>query len=425
MYLSGKRLHSAFAGYLAAWLYTACIYTSVVAGLFILPDSPQMLCWLMALYLLIKIAEHPLPTTKNLDNMLWFGVVAGIGMLCKVHSIFLWVGLGLYVLLYNRAWLQHWQLYAAAIISLLFFTPVIAWNIQHDFITYSFHSKRVDITHADGVHLDSLFTFIGGQIAYCNPIVFGMIGYALWQRHYGIKKLQKKILLLAAIPLILVANVLALFNDLLPHWTGPALPSLMLLTSTFFASKMASFKKRQMPLALKLAAGLLGFVLLAGTLLVNFLPGTLGSQKPANLGEDDFTLDMYGWPALRKQFDSIRQNNMKLYPKTTDVLIARKWFPASHIDYYIGQPLGMSTYAIGEPDQIHQYYWLNTHRGLPVDSFGIYLIAPSNYPVSVSHFNTLKHILPTCTDSIAQYRGGKSARNVWVYYFKKGKYKLQ
>jgi 4-amino-4-deoxy-L-arabinose transferase-like glycosyltransferase len=331
----------------------------------------------------------------------------------------------LFILFYNRAWLQHWQLYAAAIFSLLLFTPVIAWNVQHNFITYIFHSKRVDVSAASGLHLDGLLTFIAGQIAYCNPIVFALVAYALFQRHYGIKKFQKKILLLAAVPLIVVANVLAMFKDLLPHWTGPALPSLLLLTATYFATQKNATSKKQMPLALKVAAGLLGFVLLAGMLVVNYLPGTLGSRKAERLGEDDFTLDMYGWHQLKNQFDSIRKNNNKIYPKTKEVILVHKWFPAAHIDYYIGQPLGLTTYAVGEPNQIHQYNWLNAQRSLPADSVGIYVISPSNYPVMPSQFDALKQIAPTHTDSFVQHRSGKPVRNVWVYYFKKGQYHLK
>ena len=58
IFLSGKRLNNEYSGFLAAVLYTCSIYGSVIAGTFILPDSPQMVCWSAGLYLLIKISRY-------------------------------------------------------------------------------------------------------------------------------------------------------------------------------------------------------------------------------------------------------------------------------------------------------------------------------------------------------------------------------
>ena len=174
MYLCGKKLHGEYAGFLAALLYAASVYGSIIAGTFILPDSPQMVCWIAALYLLIKITETKIITSKSVKDILWFGIVCGIGMLCKIHTVFLWFGLALFVIIYNRAWLQHWVLYVSAAITVLFFAPVIWWNMQNSFITFLFHGKRVDVA-SGGLNVEGGLTFIGGQIFYCNPIIFFII----------------------------------------------------------------------------------------------------------------------------------------------------------------------------------------------------------------------------------------------------------
>ena len=50
IFLSGSKLNNAFTGYLAAIIYTATLYGSIIAGTFILPDSPQMVCWAGGIY---------------------------------------------------------------------------------------------------------------------------------------------------------------------------------------------------------------------------------------------------------------------------------------------------------------------------------------------------------------------------------------
>lgn len=425
MYKCGKRLSGAYTGFLAALLYTATIYGSIIAGTFILPDSPQMVCWVAALLLLIKITESKTITTKSTRDILFFGVVTGIGMLCKIHTVFLWVGFGLYVVFYNRSWLSHWVLYAAAGITILFFLPVIFWNIHNNFITFFFHGNRVNVAKG-GMNFSGLLTFIGGQIFYCNPIIFFTILYALRHRHFSIKQAQKKILLLVALPLLFLATAVSLFKDLLPHWTGPAFASLLLLTAAYFSSKkIPSLKKSLVPLSISIANGLLLLVVVTGIIIINFLPGTLGKQDAAAKGEDDFTLDMYGWKKFATSFDSIYYStHLKKEVSNHTIIVANKWFPAAHIDFYVAHPLNIQTVAIGPIEDIHQYHWLNQQRGQLHDSTDLYMIIPSNYLSVINKTSIVKNSLPLRIDTILQHRGGKEARKFYVYYFKKDRYSL-
>src|SRR5579885_2262209 len=52
---TGSTLLNEKAGFVAALLYTSSLYASVIAGIFILPDSPQMLFWVSSLYVLSKM----------------------------------------------------------------------------------------------------------------------------------------------------------------------------------------------------------------------------------------------------------------------------------------------------------------------------------------------------------------------------------
>ena len=420
LYKCGERLSNAYAGFLAALLYTATIYGSIIAGTFILPDSPQMVCWAAALLLLIKITESKTITKKCSRDILWFGVVTGLGMLCKIHTVFLWFGFGWYILLYRRHWLQHWAIYAAAIITIIFFIPVIIWNIQNDFITFLYHGKRVDVA-SGGMDIESLLTFTGGQIFYCNPIVFFIIIRAIWHRDLFVKPSHRRVLLLAALPLIFLATAISLFKNLLPHWTGPAYAALILLTACYYSRKRrALLSKRQVPLSFNIANGLLLLVVVSGIAVIHFFPGTLGEKKMEKKGDGDFTLDMYGWKNFSNSFDSIYHSTHNAGGKA--IIVADKWFPAAHIDFYVAQPLHIQTIALGPVDNIHQYHWLNKQRGLVTDSTDIYIISPSNYLVEKENISALKNIVPNKIDTIIQYRNKLEARRFYVYYFKKDRY---
>ena len=98
-YLSGNKISNAYAGFLAALIYTATIYGSIIAGTFILPDSPQILCWTTGIYALLYVTENNRITLQKQYAVIFFGIICGIGMLCKIHTVFLWIGFSLYVLL--------------------------------------------------------------------------------------------------------------------------------------------------------------------------------------------------------------------------------------------------------------------------------------------------------------------------------------
>ena len=52
---TGTLLKNERAGYIAAVLYSLSIYTTIIAGLFVLPDSPQLLFFTLSIYLMVKM----------------------------------------------------------------------------------------------------------------------------------------------------------------------------------------------------------------------------------------------------------------------------------------------------------------------------------------------------------------------------------
>jgi len=171
IFLIAKKIYNERAGFIASLLYTSSIYCFVIAGIFILPDTPQSLFWMLSIYLLTNVVSADNNFSKQKFFLLLAAIALGLGMLSKYTTVFVWIGFGLYVLIYARKWFKTWQLYVSVLISFLLILPILYWNIQNDFISFTFHSERVDVS-SSGLHLDYFFRELFGQIVYNNPILF-------------------------------------------------------------------------------------------------------------------------------------------------------------------------------------------------------------------------------------------------------------
>jgi dolichol-phosphate mannosyltransferase len=107
-------------------------------GFFMSPDAPLAACWAAALYFMHRIAIKGEPRA-----WLWLGIAIGLGMISKYTMALLVGAIVLYVLVdpAARKWLLRPQPYFAALIALALFSPVIAWNWQHDWASFSFQSQ--------------------------------------------------------------------------------------------------------------------------------------------------------------------------------------------------------------------------------------------------------------------------------------------
>jgi hypothetical protein len=420
LYLSGKKLQDEFTGFLAALIYTATIYGSIIAGTFILPDSPQMLCWSSSLYLLIGITANTTINRKKAIALVWFGFIAGLGMLCKIHSVFLWFGLLLYVIFYNRAWLKQPALYISGAITLLLFYPVIKWNIDNHFVTYLYHSKRVDVA-GSGFNITTFLTFVAGQVFYFNPVIYPFLiaaTVAAIKNKTLVLSAHKRLLLFTSLPLIVISTGISFFKTVLPHWTGPGYTGIILLTACYFSSikPAAGLLKITLPKPLEIAISMLLSFIVCGILLINYYPGTLGKKDKQFTGEGDFTLDMYGWNSLKPAFEKILLSDIQSGKMKSDaVIISNNWFPAAHLDFYVAMPLKRDIIAIGDTSDIHQYAWLNHQRKKLHTGDDAYCIVPSD-----NYFNAKEKyasLFSRITEPfiLEQKRNGKICRRFYVY----------
>jgi len=380
IFLIAKKIYNERAGFIASLLYTSSIYCFVIAGIFILPDTPQSLFWMLSIYLLTNVVSEENSFAKQKNFLLLAALALGFGMLSKYTTVFIWFGFGLYVLLYDRKWFKAWQLYASVLISFILIIPILYWNIQNEFISFTFHSERVDVS-GSALHIDYFFRELLGQIVYNNPITFVLTVIALiafFKKKVKIKSEYARFLLLATFPLIILFLGFSLFRATLPHWTSPSYMTLLIFPAIYLAEK---FPHKLFSWPLIGALALLLTILILGIWHINFgLFSIDNSLKEINKGKKDFSLDMYGWSQLEDHIKSqFIEDKKKAIVDDDIILLSHKWFPAAHLDYYVARPLGMKLLTIGSLDQIHKYAWINEERGGFKLGMDAYFITTSHY----------------------------------------------
>ena len=416
----GKAIKNERTGWFAAVLYTASIYSSLIAGTFILPDSPQVVCWLVALYYMLQIVQDSIAGHKS-SMALWIqvGLFNGLCIMCKVHGVFLWGGFGLYALFYNRRLFAAPGFYLAVLLTALIISPILLWNIQNGFVTWNYHSERVEVNRF-ALDTDSFLQTLIGQVFYNNPInVILLVVTLLYLRHNNLLQRDVKVLLLfCGLPMIAVVTVISLFKSVLPHWSGPGFMTLGFVIASYL-DRRVELAKSEMPRSLNGSLALLLVVVAGGFILIKTFPGTLGSKQKETYGEGDFTLDMYGWRDFGAGFKEwlLQQEQQKQLPAGMPI-VCNKWFPAAHIEYYIGRHTHSPVIGIGELNDLHHYAWLNTWRPALKRGEEALCIIPSNYPENPLDAYRTTFESATLLHSFAGTRSGKLTRYFYIYRLK-------
>ncbi|MCF0065741.1 glycosyltransferase family 39 protein [Dyadobacter chenwenxiniae] len=374
-----QRIANERAGIFASILYNASIYTSLISGLFILPDSVQLMFWLVALHEMVKIVTAPENANQN-NRILLVGIWIGLAMMCKVHGIFLWLGFIGFIIFHRRSLLKNPFLYLGIAITLLLISPILYWNISNDFITWKFHSERVTVD--EGIHFKSFLVTTIGQILYSNPVQFViyvvcLTAYAKRKKFIASDAVQ--LLLWCSVPIIFATSLVSLFRSTLPHWSGPGFLGLMIIAAVYIDFSLNQYSKKAYRF-LKAAVLIASFVCVAGPLLIYFFPGTISDKASPETGLNDPTLDLHGWDELLPAFDKIRKDDIANKRMSEgDPMVAHKWFPGGHIYYYVAYPLKMRFIGLGDLNDLHKFQWLNAIYGSIKPGSNAYYISPSNH----------------------------------------------
>lgn len=114
---------------------------------------------------------HKATTSGKWLQWILVGIMLGFGLLSKYVTVLIFPALLFYLIFtQKRSWLRTAKPYISLLISLIFFLPVIVWNMQNDWISFSFQ-----ITHGIGGSFPNWQTigdYLGGQLGLLGPLLF-------------------------------------------------------------------------------------------------------------------------------------------------------------------------------------------------------------------------------------------------------------
>ena len=228
-YYSYRLTKEIFSQSIAYWalVIVAVLPPYFFFGWFISPDAPLTACWSAAIFYI-----HQVVVREDKKAWLGVGVALGLGMSSKYTIALLGAAIVLFVLFdrNTRKWLSRPEPYIALVIAFILFSPVIIWNIQHDWLSFTFQSQgRLTSSHSF-----SLPRFISNLLIFLTPTgLLTVIVIVLFRKNIlsaaekshalGINTLARSYLLLAWLTLFPVAvfATLSLFRASKLNWTGP------------------------------------------------------------------------------------------------------------------------------------------------------------------------------------------------------------
>ena len=357
--LGGGRFAQALAG-LCAFIVPEYLGT----GSLLTMNVFEKCFWMGCVYVIIRIIQ-----TGNSRLWIWFGVLAGLGLMNKHSMLFfgsaVLVGV---VLTEQRRELGHKWIWIGGAIAALIFLPNVIWQVQHHFPTLEdLHNVKVS---GKNVVLGPM-AFIREQIFMMHPITFPVWLSGLWFFFFGRGKRYR---LLGWIYLVLLVEFMVLHGK--DYYLSGAYPMLLaggavaienwldrgrmthekLWPKAAIVVVVAALGAVIAPLALPLLSPQ-GYVAYMETLHVKPSKTEVNHNGPL----PQFLGDQFGWPELVGQVAAI-YNGMPAEQRAKTAILAGNYGEAGAIDLF-GPSYGLPTALSG-----HQNYYFWGTRGFTGDT---------------------------------------------------------
>jgi hypothetical protein len=106
-------------------------------------DNPLTLFWALTLYFAVRYIQ-----TKETKSLYALGASAGLLLLSKYTGVILLLGLFIFFIATPyRAIFKKSHVYLAVFLSLVIFSPVLVWNYQHDWLSFTYQLTTHKLKH--------------------------------------------------------------------------------------------------------------------------------------------------------------------------------------------------------------------------------------------------------------------------------------
>jgi putative flippase GtrA len=287
----------------------------LLAGSVIIPDAGLVFFWILALFPFRKIFYGQ----DSLNTWIVAGLTTGFAMLSKYHGILLGFSLLLVLIFYRPKLFLTPKPYVYALFAFIPILPVIIWNIQHEFISFTFQGNRAI---GDSISALYLLQALAGQLAYVTPMAFIPFAVVIWQsiqRGFGKKDKDQQFYFIFGSLHVLLFLVLSLFTPILPHWTLPGYILLLVPFTNMIRSGLERLRWARITFRVS--------ILLVAILLMLAFSHTKWGVLSKNMSSNvDVSLDLVGWESIPGYLEEMGVDEEEYF------LFSHKWFLCGEIE---------------------------------------------------------------------------------------------
>lgn len=282
----------------AAALYFNLIMFVAVGTLLATPDAPLLVASAFVLFFLAKVHET--------DRGAWWlavGAAAGLALLSKYTALFFGLSIGIWLLLVPdlRRWLLTPWPWLGGLVALVLFAPVLAWNAEHDWVSFLKQGGRVELREFS---LRYLGEHLAAQFGMATPGVFvlGAMGLVAFLRGEGGSRAARVLIGALVWPMAIYFLWHSLHSRVEGNWTAPLIPAFVIAAAAAgdkidWRGVWARFAEWSRRLAAPIGLLLAGFVYLQATF--GLIPADAVDPTARQIGA--------GWPVLGSRIDALRK----------------------------------------------------------------------------------------------------------------------
>jgi Dolichyl-phosphate-mannose-protein mannosyltransferase len=303
LFLLTRQLFGPAAGFWAVLSLNLSAFFTLAGG-WVLPDGPLMLCLLAAAYTIARFLFDENEPPSQWSTWVVAGLLIGLAGLSKYHAALFVIGLLIYVVSSpkRRRLLGNAAMWLGAIVALAVCMPVFVWNAQHHWASFVFQGGRAFGNHFPKI--GQFLTNLGGQIVWMFPWIFVPIitsGYLALRR--GRADDRSWFCLCLGAPPIILFTLVPLWGDRgLPHWQMPGWLMLFPVLGNYLAHD-AVLRTRARTWA-KVSVALL--VVLTFLIVGDAVTGYGRILMPVVFAKGDPTLESLEWTPLKSELQRRR-----------------------------------------------------------------------------------------------------------------------
>lgn len=178
IYKTGRLFLNKEASYTAMllWLFSPLVTQDILYQTTY--DTPLTLFWALTIYYLCHYIKD-----NKIKYLYFCGASIGLMMLSKYSGIVLVLAILIFLITSSyRKLFKSYHLYAAGLLSLVIFSPVIIWNYQHEWQSFIYQLTTHDRSHPQGLFITLTKLFFRAYIPWLNvllipPLLYGFKKY--------------------------------------------------------------------------------------------------------------------------------------------------------------------------------------------------------------------------------------------------------